>query len=237
MATLLSIAQNAARRAGFGTTQLSTVVGNQDEFAQQVLGLMNASGRRIMRAHDWSFLINVDNTVTTVDGTPSYSITSDGDFDRIVSGAEWDQSNNWRMRGSLSTQEWRFRKDAIVPTNQIRKVYQIRGSTVYIDPTPSATETLSFPYVRNTWCESSGGTGQSEWLADTDVAVIDEELLELDVLWRLLNGRRPYFEEKEEFERALMQRIADDNAFGPMRLDDPPSRLHLPNIPESGFGS
>lgn len=238
MATLLTIAQRAARYTGFGDSQLSFIVGNPDVFAEKLYQIVDASGRRLSRVHDWTVLLVMDNTVTTVASTSEYAMPSD--FDRLVRDANWDQTNNWKMRGAITTQEWRYRKDSVDVTNQLRKVFRKTGSSIEIHPTPDTSgETLTVPYISANWCQDSGSTGQSSWQADDDTPIIDEELLELDVRWRLLNGRAPYFEEKEEFERVLRERIAADLMYGKQTLGYPrpydPSLQAYYNLPESSF--
>jgi hypothetical protein len=41
-----------------------------------------------------------------------------------------------------------------------------------------------FEYQSTYFCQSSAGADQSAWAADTDVGVLDENLMELGVIWR-----------------------------------------------------
>jgi hypothetical protein len=54
-------------------------------------------------------------------------------------------------------------------------------------PAPSAGKTFAFSYVNSYFCQSSSGTAQSAWAADTDVARLNPELVTLgaisDFLW------------------------------------------------------
>jgi len=59
--------------------------------------------------------------------------------------------------------------------------------------------------------QSSGGTVQTAWGADTDTGILDEPLLELDLRWRYLKSRGlDYIEDKNEFELELAQMMARD---------------------------
>ena len=71
-----------------------------------------------------------------------------------------------------------------------------------------STDNYIFEYISKNIVESSGGSGQSTWLADTDVSVIDEYILKLDATWRLLKSQgRPYAEDQREANLALAERM------------------------------
>ena len=99
-----------------------------------------------------------------------------------------------------------------------------------IEPTPASIEEMSFEYVSKNYCEDAGGVGQSVWQADTDVGVLDEELFELGLIWRLLNRMGlPYAEEKAEYERVMATAEAqilpkkvstNGNIPGPVNIPD-----------------
>ena len=143
--------------------------------------------------------------VTTAASTASYALPSD--YDRYINDAAWDSTNYWEMRGSLSPEAWQFRQNAIVAVTTFRKTFRVKYDTsntanrIYIHPTPTAVESLVVEYVSSQWCESSGGTGQTAWTADTDTGVLDETLLELDLSWRFKKALGvEYADDKQEFE-------------------------------------
>jgi len=71
------------------------------------------------------------------------------------------------------------------------------------------------------------GAGQADWAADSDVSVLDEDLIELGVTWRLLERMGfSYAEERDEYEREVDKAVARDG--GTMTLDLAPyDRLTL----------
>jgi hypothetical protein len=83
------------------------------------------------------------------------------------------------------------------------------------------------------------GTTQGDWVADTDVAILDENLIELGVIWRLLARLGlAYAEEKDEYEREVDKAVARDGANAILDLA-PYDHLTLigpNNVPETGFG-
>jgi hypothetical protein len=66
------------------------------------------------------------------------------------------------------------------------------------------------------------GKTQADWAADTDVSLLDEDLLELGVIWRLQQRLGlAYLEEKDEYERQVDQAVARDGGNAILRLTQP----------------
>ena len=109
-----------------------------------------------------------------------------------------------------------------------------------IDPVPTDNgAALVFEYVSNAWCESSLGVAQSEWLADTDLGILDEDLLTLGTRWRVWKRLGfSYQEELSEYETEVSKALAADGAAAILDLT-PGNNLSLIgpwNLPETGFG-
>jgi hypothetical protein len=106
-----------------------------------------------------------------------------------------------------------------------------------IYPTPTATETIAFEYVSNQWCESSGGTDQSSWAADTDNLLLDEDLYISGLKWRFLRAiGEPYLDEKFEYDNMYISKIGNDGGrqTGVLSLNQ---NMDVHNIPETGYGA
>ena len=231
--SLLTLCSNVAKQIGVGVPTI--IIGNTDETAVRLLALANRSGKSLMRKHNWAVLIK-EATVTTVASTANYSLESD--YDRSISDTAWDRTNYDKMRRQ-TTAQWQFRKSAIV-SDVTRKNWRIKPNantkTLYIDPTPTAVETLVYEYVSNQWCQSSGGTGQTAWAVDTDIGVLDEDLLELDLHWRMLKAEGfEYAEERDEFDKQLELAIGNDGGAQTLNMQGQSSGLFT-NVPETGFG-
>ena len=109
MATLLTIVTDAANMVG--ATAPTAVVGSSDATAKRMLALIKAECNFLVRRFPWSALRR-EATITTVNGTASYSLESD--FHRMVDEAIWDATNYWPMKGSLTAQQWQFYKRATI---------------------------------------------------------------------------------------------------------------------------
>ena len=196
--TLKTICQNAADEVGLGRP--STIIGSSDTTARRCLRYAIRTGNELVKCNH-PYLIK-EHTFSTVASQVEYSPPSD--FDHFVPDTHWNRTTN-RRNFPILPNEWQFFQSGLA-TVSINDRFRIRGADkeILIEPTPTAVETIAFEYVSKNYCESSGGTGQSVWTADTDVGVIDEEVFELGIIWRLLNRMgQPYAEEKAEYQSCL----------------------------------
>lgn len=235
--SLLTTAQAVAEEVGLKSP--STIIGNSDKNVKQLLRLINRSGR-ILAKKNWTIL-QVEHTFSLVAATASYSLPSD--FERLLDDTAWDRTTYWQLRGPLSPKEWQVKKSALVASATLRSNFRIKADTrvnkVFIDPTPTATDSMVFEYASNAWVKDSGNTtGKTAYAVDTDVSLISEELIELDVIWRVLARKGfAYEEEKREAEMQIDRAFAEDG--GAPVLDMGGSRVSLTerlNLPEGGFG-
>lgn len=237
--TLLSICQEVTDDIGLAKPTI--IVGNSDETARRLLAQSQSALKSLGKAHNWLSLVT-EYTFSTADGTDDYALPSD--FSRLENQTLWDRSNFEELRGPLTPQEWQEYKSSILAsTITTWKKYRIRnvsGNVRFsLHPTPDAIETLVFEYVSKNFCESAGGTGQSVWEADTDVGVIDEDLLFLGTRWRMMRRLGiSYEEERIEYEREVATAWARDGGAPVLSLVGR-REYHLlgpENIPETGYG-
>jgi len=235
--SLLTICQSVLRETGFNN--LTAIASSSDENARRLFGLANREGKALMKRHDWTVL-QKEHTFSTANGTANYALPSD--FDRFIKVTGWDRTNYWALQGPITPQEWQLIKSGITQTGPRRR-YRIKPSSqtnyIYLDPTPTTTDSLVFEYISNQFCQSSGGTAQSAFAADGDLGIGDfEYLITLGIKWRWLAALGlSYAEERREYDLELERAIARDGDQPKLSLNG--NRRWLPgaNIPESGFGS
>jgi len=173
--TLKTIIQDVAKETGTITPPTS-VISNTDPAIEKLLRLSNKVGLRLMKVFPWQVL-RKELTFTSVNLETQTSILP-SDFDRIVAETFWNRTDVILINGPASPAEWQGLKARSYSDTRIPK-FAYRGDTILIIPTLDAGKTLAFEYVIKNWCEASGGTDQSAWAADTDVGLLDEELLTL----------------------------------------------------------
>lgn len=178
---------------------------------------------------------------TFVFGQSDYALPPD--FQRPVDGTMWDRSRYWQMRGPQSPQQWQVYKSSVIGQASVQRRFRFRqegGQLRFsIDPVPTDNgSALVMEYVSNAWCESSGGTPQTQWEADTDTGILDENLIMLGVTWRMLRRLGlSYSEELDEYEKEVRKAMAVDG--GAAILSIVPSTytflLSPANIQEASF--
>ena len=204
--SLLTIVQNACDRAGL--TRPSTAYANTELQIRQLVALAQQEGLELSKRHAWQALVTEKTFTSTAAETQTGAIPSD--FDRFVDGTFFNRTAKRPVQGPMTAQEWQFHKSVVAST--IIEAFRQRGNSVLITPAPTATTTTyAYEYVTKNFCESSGGTDQSAWAADTDTGLLSEELMTLGVVWRFKKAKGlDYGEDFRAYETMVAQAIARD---------------------------
>ncbi len=236
METLLETVNNILPEIGFPT--LTTVVGNTNQTAVQTLALANRTGKQLARK-PWRILVK-RNVFTTVSSAEAYALPND--FSYFIQDTEWNQSNTEFMSGPLSDERWQADLSGLITTT-VNDRFQIRAdgnsNRFFIRPVPTAAENITFFYASKNWCRSSSNARRSEWAADDDVLLLDQESYELELKWRLLRAqRRDFQDERAEAMRVTNTAYARDGGMKNYRILGPIEDV-MPEgrTPETGFGS
>lgn len=232
--SLLTICQAATDEVGL--KRASSVIGSSDKTAKRCLRYAIRTGRELVKM-SIPYLVK-EATFSTVASQVSYDMEDDlsiTDFDHFVPFTHWNRTTD-RRQYPIGADEWQLYQSGLASVS-INDRFRIRGSDrkIFIEPTPTSVETLAFEYVSKNYCKSAGEAEQSVWTADTDTGILDEELFELGIIWRLLNRMgQPYGEEKAEYQSMLNTIQAQINPMK-VRLD---GRLpESSNIPDANFPS
>lgn len=204
--TLLSIINRVQAVVNLPIT--TTVYSNTGEAQKQLLALCNMAGDVLMREYDWQALVSEGTFVTTAtEQQTNGSLPSD--CDRVINETLWNRTTTDPIFGPLSSQSWQSQKAQVAAA--VWSQYRIRSNYFYLYPAPSASQNIYYEYVSNKWCQSSGGTAQTAWAADTDTGKIPEHLLTLGTIWRWLEAKGlDYSNRYEEYEREKSKIIARD---------------------------
>ena len=169
------------------------------------------------------------------------------DYDHSTNQTYWDRQYRWQMLGPLTPQEWQVLKSGIAPTGPRRR-FRVQGNQFLLDPPPTTNNVLVYEYISNGFCVPNGtlvtpeaAAFQTLWTLDTDVGVLDENLMTLGVKWRWLRAKGfDYGEEKQTYDRAV-ERAASRDAGGARSLVMNRQFISSPlitssQIPDAGFG-
>lgn len=203
--TLLTTIQAAAMRIGVASP--TSVVGNSDTNAVALLAHAQAEGKALSRRYPWQALCTEKTFTATATETQTGAVPTD--FDRFVNGTFWNRTRKRPVQGPLGRAEWNAQK--AWSASALTDAFRQRGNALIFIPTPTAGDSYAYEYVSKNWCQSSGGTGQAAWAADTDTGLLDEELMTLGVIWRFKQARGlDYGEDFNIYEREVMQAIEKD---------------------------
>lgn len=176
----------------------------------------------------------------------AYALPSDLAY--LIVQTEWDRNFRWQLLGPLDAQEWQVIKSGISPVGP-RMRFRIMQGMFYINPVGSAsslyTDTIVFEYVSNAWVGVAAAptTGlQTSYLLDTDVSLINEDLLTLSLKYRFQKAKGLGWEEsfgefKEKKEKATGRSASARNLPLNSRSRGGLSLLGSNNIPDSSYGA
>lgn len=207
--TFLEIIQATFRRVNI--TAPSSAIGSTDENVIRMIELANEEGEHLSSRHPWQNLIREATHTTLADESQGLITTICGtDFEYIRNDTFWNRTQDRRWFPVDDVQWQRMKASSITGPSYY---FRIRGNYLRVIPTPTAGETLAFEWMTKNWCESSGGTGQSEWTADTDVSRMPDKLIVAGLKWRwkAANGLE-YAEDFSAYEALVSDAMARDGA-------------------------
>lgn len=185
----------------------ATVVGNAAPDAQKMLRYANKAGDRIMRTYPWQELRR-EQTFTAL-GQETQTGILPSDYDRLIPETFWDRTNKYLLAGPVEPARWQSLK--VGGYDGPRRVFMMRGGSLVVIPAFDGGETLAFEYVSNQWCESSGGTGQSSFQADTDVFRLDDDLLIAAMVYEWLESEgQPSRDALGQYQERINRLIEND---------------------------
>lgn len=222
---LLGMMQEVCKRIGI--TSPNTVVGNTDENIIQLLSLANEEGEELSERYNWSSMIQEATHTTLAAQSQGAMSTIASGFKFILPDTMWNRTSN-RKVWPVSDAEWQaYQSQALAGPNSF---FRIRIGNLYIIPTPTAGQTLAFEYFSKNWCESSGGTDQSAWAADTDTGILDEQLMRSGIIWRWKKAQGlDYAEDFRQYEGRVANAITRDGAKKHINFGGPSKAIFISN--------
>ena len=206
--SLLTIAQSILRETKSSNVP-TTIIGNTEDVAKQILEVMTVSITELARSFNWQEL-QKEKTFNTIIATKNYDLPTD--FDRFVNNTFRNTTTQHAVM-PVTPEEWRILNDQAITGGTGFSYSRIRAGHVVLFPTPVAVEAHIYEYISNLVVLSSSLVGQSTWLADTDVPAIDAHIVRLDATWRWLkNQGRPYAEEEKIANNATTERARTNGA-------------------------
>jgi hypothetical protein len=232
---LLGMVQDITRELGIPKPTLA--INSGDLQVQQIVSLANREGRMLAKRHQWEKMIKIASfTMLLAELQGAMTTVAGSDFDYMIAETIWDDSDQEQIAGPMSPRQWQLLEASVV-TGPV-PVFNIYGGNLYLKPAPSSANTLKFAYYSKNWCQSSGGTGQSAWTADTDTGLLDEDLMSLGIKWRWLKAKGlDYSEEFREYELQVSMATSRDGSTRVLYTDKPTeSPAPKVGVPEGSWG-
>lgn len=179
---------------------------SSDQTVRTLRALAQREGYDLARRAVWPVLTARTSFSATATESQGAMTTIASDFNYIIPGTMWNDTQNKRIMDATSAQEWSavegYEIDSTWPH------YRIYGGTLYIKPAPTASDSIIFEYQSANWCQSSVGTGQSAWAADDDTGILPEKIMEAGLVWRFkqANGL-DYAEDFMHYERLIANEL------------------------------
>ena len=239
--SLLTIAQNVADRVGL--REISSVVGSGAQDARLLKAYINEAGQDLAR-FPWKAL-QKEETFQLRAGVGKYPLPED--FRSFLGGTFWDRAES-RPMSNASPEQWQEFKSGYLSV-AVYKRWRVRADQgelkLFIDPTPDADQVefeyrdgtytplgVVYEYHSRNWVSG----GKDAMTADSDTALLDEDLLELGTKYRLLEYLgRPWEMAYNDYKRRLDIAKSQEGSDKILCADSTDS-LRSPNIPETGVG-
>lgn len=190
--SLLTIVQDAAVLCGI--ERPTEALASTELAEQQLVAFAQIEGNELARDHDWREL-RVDLTITGDGATTVWPYESD--WKRLAPGSVLWREDDTRLPliGPIADAEWSSIRISVAGI--WRRVWQLQGSGILIYPALDTGDVIKGLYYSKNWIDPVSGANIARWAADTDVSLIDEDLITLGVIWRWKKSKG--FDYAEEF--------------------------------------
>lgn len=212
--SLLTIIDDVCNRIGISAP--SSVIGSNDAQIIQLLALANKEGKELATAssvglsYDWQALQAEASFTTTATESQGPIATIAPNMKYIIGGSIWDRTRRLPVYGSMDAQTYQNFK-AWGVTSPYPK-YRIRGGILLLTPIPAAGELYYFEYQSKNWCtNSTGSVYRQRWAADTDIGLLDEDLMVDGIVWRWKHAKGlDYAEDFRMYQMNVINALARD---------------------------
>jgi hypothetical protein len=230
--SLLTVVQSVSRRL---TLPVPTAVAtSSDVNVQLMFELANEDGQELQKRCQWQILMKEDVFPAVTEAVQPGFLPAD--FDRFIGNSQYDRSTRRQMLGPITPQVWQSIQ-AQPQLNRVFLAFRQRGGEVLITPNPAQNDQIAYEYISINWVQSQNGQGQAAYAADTDVSLLDENLIKLGVRWRFKKEKGfDYAEDFTSYERMVQISMGNDGGKGALDFTGGSTwPIPLANLPEGNF--
>ena len=189
----------------------TVATGSSDPKVLQCVEYLNEAGQELAARYSWQVLTNetVFDTVAAESQGTIQALTAPG-FAYILNNVMWNRSQRRPVFGPRSDAEWQNLKATFIAGPWVQ--YRIRQNQLLFLPAPPAGQVVAFEWVTSYWASGVGGAGQSSFLQDSDVSLLDERVLGLDCLWRFKRAQKLAYDEDYNKAQAAIEDLMTRDA-------------------------
>lgn len=172
---ILAIVQSAS--LSIDLERPSTLFASTDRTMLEVGDVVNTAAKQILDDYDWQTLLKT--ATVTGDGIET-GFTLPADFSRMVQDASL-VGVNWRFYPAQQMQDFNHWLELLTyPVETWQQHWMVFGGKLNIMPILPLGDVLNYGYISNAIVV---GADSSQFTADTDEYVLDDELLRLSIIW------------------------------------------------------
>lgn len=238
MASILTIANDVADDLALvRVATLFDVSPEGDQTSRQLLRALTRVCRHLNSLWSWPAL-RAEKTFTSIaNGAQTASVPSD--LLRIIPGTMFDRTNDVRVAGPLSPEEWQERQ--ALGSTLITPAFMVRGkgtASLYLSSPYATGATIAYEYIVNSIGTANDGTTRraDRFTADTDLTYWSDELIHLGMVWAMKH--RDGMSDNVEFEAFTLRANDEINlaAIGDVLSLTPSAMSDDLNMAESSWG-
>lgn len=230
--SLFSIVKTVMDSNGW-PTPVAAVASSQDQNMRQSMALANLALKSASFKYNWPALIK-EYPFVTVANESQYVLPAD--FHHMVVPSAVNADQYFQLKGALTPIQW-YRKalNGSIDWGDGFRIDAMNDQMV-IAPTPSGVQNLIYMYIPKNIAKSSTGTPLDAYYQDTDVSLIDEDLVQLGLSWRWRQKKGLDFTaEMAEYQGTIKQRFAQYMGTGELPIggrwgDAPLSQGRIPDV-------
>ena len=173
-----------------GLEEIANPYTSSDANAKRFVRLLNSVGRELVAAYRWPHLRKACDITAALGDGRAWSVPAD--FAGYVPGTAWNQTQDQKIPGPVSSQEWQeYEATGDTPSDPCFGFVQ---GVFAVVPTASVTDgdLLQYEYHGKSWVSATGGTVPTDdrATAATDVVYLPAALVRVALrrAWRVATG-------------------------------------------------
>lgn len=231
--TALSIVQEACKRLSLDVP--SVLFSSTNDLDIQLRGLLNAEVIDLARYGAWTRLTREKTFSTAAQEVQTSAVPAD--FDWYIDDTMYNRTMVRKLVGPITAEDWQKEKAGPVYSS-VFNAFRFRGGNILITPDPTASQTVAYEYItKYRVADSDDNEDQEIFAADTDYALLDEELLTQGLIWRWKQKKGlDYAEDFQTYYRNCDTALARDGGKKKINLTSPAYRQAFQaNVPEGDW--